>query len=359
MRTVLTLCVLLSSILCSAQHSLTVRIDNISQYQDRQIGILVRDLTSSHEVIRYRQRSVTGNTYEHELWGLVTGHEYSVGVFIDVNNNLMYDEPPVDVAWQKSVTGVVGPMTVEFVSTDATADIAFPNKVAGTFDYVTKEYVGSWINHTYSTTGPATGNSVANYAQSSGTLSITTNGAFGIPGPMTINFEGAITPDGESIALSAQSPFTGSVALIEGFLTGEITVPSVGATLVLHGNYGEHQTMFTYTMSGAFTANGVMTLTESTATDVAEDGTQPQMPGSPLATRTSVWPNPTEGVMHVRSQQPFTSVVVLTLAGQQVYERNGPSSTATDVDLGALPAGVYVLSVRGSGGWTQQLVQLQ
>ena len=61
--------------------------------------------------------------------------------------------------------------------------------------------------------------------------------------------------------------------------------------------------------------------------------------------RISVWPNPANGFVNVEASQPVRLVEVLDLAGRKVCSAHGAA-----VDLGGMPAGVYILRCTTDGG---------
>lgn len=61
--------------------------------------------------------------------------------------------------------------------------------------------------------------------------------------------------------------------------------------------------------------------------------------------RISVWPNPANGIVNVEASQPVRLVEVIDLAGRKVCSANGAA-----VDLGGMPAGVYILRCTTDGG---------
>ena len=69
-----------------------------------------------------------------------------------------------------------------------------------------------------------------------------------------------------------------------------------------------------------------------------------------------VWPNPTQGLVQVSSQTDILNITVFDVTGQQCAE---PVSSANQIDLESLPAGLYFLRVKSKAGHSvHRLVKL-
>ena len=61
--------------------------------------------------------------------------------------------------------------------------------------------------------------------------------------------------------------------------------------------------------------------------------------------RVYVYPNPTTGMLHIKSDKHITSISVLNLAGQTLLE-----SIAKSIDVSTLPSGIYILQTESGQG---------
>lgn len=78
------------------------------------------------------------------------------------------------------------------------------------------------------------------------------------------------------------------------------------------------------------------------------------IPGAPEAASFHMAPNPTTGILSLSATEPIDEVAVLDLSGRVVY-RSSPHSTHTELQLQALPAGVYGIRINGQA--VQKLVK--
>jgi len=335
-----------------AQHKLTVNVDNTSTFIGRQLAIRVVDVATAAEVIRYTESAIQGIEYTRQLLGLVQGHSYTVDLYIDKNGDGDYDAPPVDAAWRLMVDGVTADAAVHFVALNNTTDIMFPRKPLVQPHYLTKTYVGSWNNLTYNTTGQATGTSTVNFEHGTADLSMTTNGAFGIPAPITMNFTGTINNTGDSADLTPVAPASGYLRFVRGRVYGVVTLQSPSVMLEILGYTGDQQIMFTYSMTGAYTANGIMTMTQGTATGITDF-----VMG--YAVSATAQPNPTATSVLLRSNAPFTRVALYDVSGMLVRSVEVGETLEHMLDMRTLPRGVYMATMRGNAtaGRIQIVVQ--
>lgn len=319
-----------------AQYKVMVVLENTTAYEGRTLAIRMYDYEQKEEAVRITSLPLDGGTYARELVGVVYGRSYDVDLFIDVNGNGIYDAPPVDAAWRMTLRGVTGDDTVYFRTEDPMDDVEFPNVSTAQLHHVSKTYVGSWKNLTYNTTGPATGSSIVDFGQRKANLSMTTNGAFGIPAPLTLNFTGTVHNSGDSIYLEPAIPAFGNLQFVRGELVGVVTLQSPQVSLYLYGHYGEHQLMFTYSMAGAFDAQGIMTMTQATATGVDS-----------WTSNGVAQPNPSQSQTLLRSESPFTRVEVYDLMGSLLRNAAFEETSEYALDVRDLTPGVYLARMHG------------
>ncbi len=65
----------------------------------------------------------------------------------------------------------------------------------------------------------------------------------------------------------------------------------------------------------------------------------------------SCYPNPSSGILHLRSDDPMQRVGIYSLTGQKVMEQELGSNAAT-LDIGSVGSGVYIVILEGTGGAT-------
>lgn len=327
----------IAAVSVAAQHKFTMTVGNTSTMTGRQLGVRVFDVTTSTEAVLFIEPSLpAGDTYLRDVWGMIQGHDYNVDVYIDVNGNGRYDAPPIDLAWRQTFTSVVGPVSTSYDITATTTDVNFPERSTAELHYVAKNYVGSWKNITYNTTGNATATSQLNYKAGTAMLSLTaSDGAFGLPTPVTFTFTGTLNAAGDSADLRPEPPVTGFLRFVRGRVFGldTLTVPPV--MLEINGNYGENQVMFAYGMNGAFNATGVMTLIESTVTDVAAETSSVLLSPNPTVTQT----------VDIEATQPFDRVEVHSLTGELLQTDNCAGCMNYSLRLDNIAPGMYLLSM--------------
>ncbi len=66
-----------------------------------------------------------------------------------------------------------------------------------------------------------------------------------------------------------------------------------------------------------------------------------------------IYPNPTFGAFTIHSSAEITQVVVMNLLGRVVLSQNEPGTRQT-LNISHLPAGVYIVNYRHSGGWVSE-----
>lgn len=70
----------------------------------------------------------------------------------------------------------------------------------------------------------------------------------------------------------------------------------------------------------------------------------------------NVYPNPSDGLVYVSAEQPLQKLRVLDITGKQLMLRTA-SGNSQQLDLSALPAGIYLLEIStGSGQYTRRII---
>jgi hypothetical protein len=264
----------------------------------------------------------------------------------DKNMNGRYDAPPTDHAWRQEIpsTITVDDVVVQYAHNTDFTDVNMPDPYTN-FSVLDTEHLGTWNNLTFSTSGPALAEFTRN--ADAGTLNGSIRlegGAFGSPNPFTISGSGAFDASAESGQMVADAPLTGTLDFTKGRVHGTLAYTAIGVSMAIEGNYGADQIMFTYTMSGAFTANGWVVLQTSVATDVAEEfsdqeGARAGVQAYPIpaGTMLTLGVNPSLGLVR--------TVTAVAADGSSVNVEHHTSDTSVMVDVSNLASGPYTLVV--------------
>ena len=71
-----------------------------------------------------------------------------------------------------------------------------------------------------------------------------------------------------------------------------------------------------------------------------------------------VYPNPVNDILNIQSEQPVFEIVILDMHGAVVYRENTSGIFQKQLDLQALPKGVYVVKLTSASGTEiQELVK--
>ena len=61
----------------------------------------------------------------------------------------------------------------------------------------------------------------------------------------------------------------------------------------------------------------------------------------------NIYPNPTDGIVHISPLSEATDIAVLDMTGQKVIEQNVNAGTNISLDFSGLSSGVYILRING------------
>ena len=64
-----------------------------------------------------------------------------------------------------------------------------------------------------------------------------------------------------------------------------------------------------------------------------------------------LYPSPATDLLHINASAPFAEVTVLDMSGREL-SRQASNATAPVIDVGELPAGIYIVRVRFADGRT-------
>lgn len=327
-----------SASLALAQYNLVVEYSGLDNYVGKHLFVRVTKVTLEIANVRGMVNAPSGSL---SMFCLEDTSSYQVEIFVDGNDNDAYDGIETDPSWLMLVTNFPGKdQTVSISMTRPQKEINYP--LPPIFSTLETTHRGRWTNLTFGTSGPAT----ATFTRSAQTSTINgnitvTGGAFGQPGPITFAGTGEFDLAGRTGTLNMIAPYGGTITMDHGFLTGTITYPSVGVTMAIQGTYADNQIMYTYTMSGAFTANGYMVMGTESATNVAhhEIATQQQLHITPLPAQThaTITFNPASGAV--------TSVSAFDASGARVALPWTSNEQTVDVNLTSVLSGVVAIEV--------------
>lgn len=144
--------------------------------------------------------------------------------------------------------------------------------------------------------------------------------------------------DDASITLSGGSPAGGTYS--GPGVTAGVFDPSVGA--------GNHTIVYTYTDANGCTNSATQPITVNACVGIAEHETN----------TVSIYPNPSTGLITIKSNSALNTVTVLNAIGETVMTQQSNTSRIA-VDLSAQPDGVYFIQVNNTNGTYFEKVVLQ
>ena len=252
------LCTLMLSLLlicistAKADYKLTMNFSGMDPHVGQMLEIRVVDKGNGLEVGRTKLASIPGATFSIELYVLIPDSSYSIEFYADFNNNSQYDAPPTDHAWTAEIDNVVGDTQVNFTHDMVFTDIAFPAPIP--IAHLIGDWDGRWENPTFEVSGAAAGTFTANTENNTAVAQGQAWGIFGNPEPVSYTLNGTIGPDPWTAIFTAQDPWSGTITLSNGQITGTIGYSSIGISAAVLGNYGLGQMIMYYLMTGSFTA---------------------------------------------------------------------------------------------------------
>ncbi|MBI2793933.1 MAG: hypothetical protein HYX66_04690 [Ignavibacteria bacterium] len=263
--------VALSGISLTAQYRLNMNFSGMGPHVGKWLYVRIVD-NSSTQV--WEAASIKTMIDSPELsvsiLALLSGAPYKIDFFIDLNGNGRYEPPPTDHAWRLLIPPVLDSVTINFAHNTDFTDIAFPNPSETTPSFISSEWNGTWTNKTFDTQGPGSANLQLDYVNQTIFGSITMEGAFGNPAPITMTGTGPFDPVLNTATMTMDEPFSGTITFSNGKITGAITYSTLNVVINIDGNYGYNQILFDYRMSGAFDAVGWYVLNRTQTTGIAD-----------------------------------------------------------------------------------------
>lgn len=255
-------CFLVLTNLASAQYILTLNLEQMDLYAGRKFEVRVTELGTGDEVGRKTLSSIEQSSFSVELYVFLESRSYQIDFYIDLNDNGIYDDPPVDLSWRRVVNNVSQNVVINFIPDTDFTDIGFPDN----FPYSTYNAIwgGKWMNQTFGTTDSILASFTLTCDSIFGVLS--TQGVFGNPDTIEFNYaEMRPTeddPDQDTIHFTPGDPWTGEILIIDEELIGNISMS--GVTLSFTGTVGAQQILSLYEVStgGNVFANGYFYIKE-------------------------------------------------------------------------------------------------
>jgi len=256
------LCVVAFSEPSHAQYILTLHCDQMDPYIGKTFKVRVTEMGTGDEVGRKTIDALQAGTFSIDLYVLLQNKSYQIDFYVDVNGNGVYDAPPGDHAWRKTVSNATQNTTVNFTNTLNYTDIAFPDDLPfGTYKAV---WGGRWKNLTFGSTDSI--EAAFNLRCDSVLASFSTKGVFGNPATVAFDLADTVSSDldlvHDTIHYSPGAPWSGEVYIINGEIHGSLT--SGGFELAFTGTLGLKQLICLYTVAtgGTVFANGYFYLRE-------------------------------------------------------------------------------------------------
>ena len=181
------------------------------------------------------------------------------------------------------------------------------------------------------------------------TLTVTTNGCTSAPASQSITVN--TDPVVSMATLNGVCTYTPAFALSGGSPAGG----TYSGNGVSGGNFnpsvaGLGTTTITYTFTDG---NGC---TGSATTTIVVDGCAGL---NENIASISLYPNPTNGLLHIESTESIEYVTVYDKLGKLVFEQKALNNESADVDLSGVATGVYTIHVATSGGTTIENIVIQ
>jgi hypothetical protein len=330
----------------------TLQFSGMTPHLGQALSIRVVDKANGEEVGREKITIGTA-AFEVPLWVLITGHSYRFDFYADFNKNGKYDAPPVDHAWRLEADNAAGNVVLAFSHNTNFTDIAWPDAPSWA-DYL-GTWQGTWTNLTYGSTAPITAILAKSAGGDSLRASVATSGVFGNPAQyrdFAVN-KNDPTADSLVIAASASAPWTGQYIIRKGNGHATLNAASAGVIVKVLGHFGPHQMVMSFTMSGAFAANGVVVMTKTSETGIGLEGGAPAPAAFVLDPN---YPNPFNPVTSISFSLPQAGQVRLTvfdLLGRAVAVladgEAGSGVHRVAFNGAGLPSGVYFYRLESAG----------
>ena len=112
-------------------NKLTVQFTGMTPHVGQGLWLSVNDTLSNMELKRIHQ--VVEENFSIDVVGIMPGESYHIDFFADLNQNGMYDAPPIDHAWRLELLDVQGDTTLMFAHNTTFTDVMWKNKLTVKF----------------------------------------------------------------------------------------------------------------------------------------------------------------------------------------------------------------------------------
>jgi hypothetical protein len=104
-------------------YTLTISFVDMDPHVDQDLILYLRDPLTGDFVDSVKVEPVESADFEVEFDSVAIDTDYNLDFYADLNQNGMYDVPPVDHAWRIELTGIMADTTIEFVHNTEFTDI--------------------------------------------------------------------------------------------------------------------------------------------------------------------------------------------------------------------------------------------
>jgi hypothetical protein len=330
----------------------TLQFSGMTPHVGQTLFIRAVDKANGVEVGR-EKITIGAASFEVPLWVVRTGHSYRFDFYADLNKNGKYDAPPADHAWRLEADNAAGNVVLAFSHNTNFTDIAWPEAPAWV-DYL-GTWTGTWHNLTYGSSAPVTAVLTTNAAGDSLRASVATSGVFGNPAQYR-DFAAALNdPAADSLVVtaSASAPWTGHYIIRKGNGHASLNAASAGVIVKALGHFGPHQMVLSFTMSGAFAANGFETLIKTSEAGIASGGGVPAPAGFELEQNYPNPFNPVTFIPYTLSEPGHVRLTVFDMLGRNVAVLEdgpaGPGAHLAAFNATGLPSGIYFYRLENGG----------
>jgi len=285
---------------------LTLNLSGMNPHIGQTLYLSVVDKNSGEEV--ERETATVSAEFSLQVSGIEKDHSYFVNFFADFNTNGMYDAPPTDHAWQMEANNVSGNITLDFTHNTNFTNINWQNKL-------TVNFAGM---------NPHVGQTLYFFVieQTLGTVMYSTQ--------VTVTTEFSIEVfgigNGQSYDVDFYADFNGS---------GTYDAPPVDHAWRLELNNVAGDEVLNFTHNTNFTDISTVT--------AVDDFKQQTL---------KMYPNPATD--HVRLElvgmQNKSLIHLFDVTGKMQLVRHSYSGATLDLDVSALPRGMYFVTVNNKGG---------
>jgi len=344
-----------------AKYKLTLNFASMDPHVNQMLEIRVIDKGTGYEVGRSKLDAVPGSEFKIELYVLIPDSSYRIDFYVDFNKNGTYDSPPADHVWSLDADKVQGNTELTFKHNTNFSDIEFPAPL--NFADLTGIWEGKWDNPTFEVEGKVSGTVAYNESDKTLTAEGQAWGIFGSSVPVSYKLDGTVGPDSWTATFTANDPWSGSITLSNGQITGSIAYPLQLITAEVKGHYGFGQAIFYYHMTGSLDAEeyAIFQRDVKTNTNVTELNSKVQPNGFALYAN---YPNPFNPETFIQFDVPAESIVKFDIynmigkkvksllnenksAGRYITSWNGVADDGRDVASGIYFYRLEAITVTG------------